>query len=41
MHREFFEIFSKNPKFVENFCDEPGNRLHFGIRKWMKENDIY
>ena len=36
MHRQFSTICSKNPEFVENFCDEPGKRLHFGFRKWMK-----
>ena len=38
MHRHFFKIASKNPEYVENFCNEPGNRLHFRIRKWIEEN---
>ena len=34
MHRQFFEILSKNPDYVKTHSFDRNNPFHFACRKW-------
>ena len=37
-HRQFFRIKSKNPDYVQKFCNDRNNSFHFSIHKWYSDN---
>ena len=36
-HRQIFRIISQNSDYVEIFCNEMENPLHFASQKWINQ----
>ena len=36
MHRQFFEILSRNRDYVEAYCNDRNNPFHFACQKWIE-----
>ena len=37
-HTQFFRIISRNPEYVDTFCNDLNNPFNFSCRKWILEN---
>ena len=36
MHRQFFEILSRNCDYVQTYCNDRNNPFHFACQTWIK-----